>query len=94
MAAESLFALIFFEPLLQLDEWTIQSLEATANRTVKVGRFTVSVQKQGKVEFTASMNPPPGGVKREESFGVNRAHARKSLGLLPWQRQVTACPLF
>eukprot|EP00795_Rhopilema_esculentum_P017164 gene17164-8706_t len=72
-----------------LDEWTIQSLEATANRTVKVGRFTVSVQKQGKVEFTASMNPPPGGVKREESFGVNRAHARKSLGLLPWQRQLS-----
>ena len=65
----------------------MQSLEATANRTTRVGRFTVSVQGQGKVEFSAA-HPVAGGIKREESFGVNRSHSRKRLGLLPWQRQV------
>ena len=39
------------------------------------------------MEFSAA-HPPPAGVRREESFGVNKAHAKKKLGLLPWQRQV------
>ena len=76
--------------LFQLDEWTIQSLEATANRTIRVGRFTVSVSNQGNVEFSAS-HPPANVIKREESFGVHKAHAQKRLGLLPWQRQVRDC---
>eukprot|EP00794_Sanderia_malayensis_P000445 gene445-1086_t len=74
-----------------LDEWTVHSLEATANRTTKVGRFTVSVFGKGKVEFTepTAVNERKSFIKRDDSTSGNRSNSRKKLGLLPWQRQLS-----